>query len=53
MKDWFDFIFPDYGLIETRYIKDGEVRRWHYTDKKVAIKDATYYDGVMHWDPRP
>lgn len=49
MKDWFDLIFPDYGFIETRYIKGGVVQRKFQVPRAVATSDLLYHDS-LGWD---
>ena len=50
MKDWLDFIFPGYGFIELRAIKDGEVKqRWfdpRTTDQ--LARNVEYWDTQKH-----
>ena len=52
MKDWLDFIFPGYGLIELRCIKEGgyPIQHWFIPENRDDIGvQATRYDDTQ-WD---
>ena len=49
MKDWLDFIFPEVGLIEARFIRQTSIRQIYYSNRDTLQSDLAEYD-YEGWD---
>ena len=49
MREWLDFLFPPYGLIEARYIRDSSVKQTYNTNRDILAVDLANND-ADGWD---